>query len=202
MNKGIDVSHHQGDIDWAELSKHIDFAIIRAFNHTTLDRKITQNIEGAVKNHIPFMLYYYSNADSIEKVTKEIATLSELHKQNPYITPYTQLYIDWEALDTRTVNFKNQSKLLLYSINSAKELGFKNVGWYSYAANINGLTTALTTLQKYPIWIASTSKNYAVYYPHTVTGWQYSWKERIPGIKTEVDADIWYSAIPAPLDTY
>ena len=47
MGKIIDVSHHQGDIDWSKASKEVDLAIIRTqYGTSTIDRKYVQNING------------------------------------------------------------------------------------------------------------------------------------------------------------
>lgn len=40
MGKIIDVSHHQGDIDWSKASKDVDLAIIRTqYGTRTIDPK-------------------------------------------------------------------------------------------------------------------------------------------------------------------
>jgi len=60
MSKIIDISHHQGDIDWSEASKDVDLAIIRTqYGTSTIDRKYVQNIEGCNKYKIPFGVYIY-----------------------------------------------------------------------------------------------------------------------------------------------
>jgi len=60
MSKIIDISHHQGDINWPEASKDVDLAIIRTqYGTSTIDRKYVQNIEGCNKYKIPFGVYIY-----------------------------------------------------------------------------------------------------------------------------------------------
>lgn len=40
MSYIIDISHHQGDIDWSEAVKDVDLAIIRTqYSTSTIDRK-------------------------------------------------------------------------------------------------------------------------------------------------------------------
>ncbi|WP_369379308.1 GH25 family lysozyme [Lysinibacillus fusiformis] len=60
MSKIIDVSHHQGDIDWSKTSKEVDLAIIRTqYGTNTIDRKYIRNIEECKKYKVPFGVYIY-----------------------------------------------------------------------------------------------------------------------------------------------
>ncbi|MEK5429720.1 GH25 family lysozyme [Lysinibacillus sp. FSL R7-0073] len=60
MSKIIDVSHHQGDIDWSKASKEVDLAIIRTqYGTNTIDRKYIRNIEECKKYKVPFGVYIY-----------------------------------------------------------------------------------------------------------------------------------------------
>ena len=48
--KGIDISHHQGDINFEELRGNIDFAFVRtSYGAFYEDDKYKQNIEGLSK---------------------------------------------------------------------------------------------------------------------------------------------------------
>lgn len=60
MGKIIDISHHQGDIDWSKASKEIDLAIIRTqYGTSTIDRKYVRNITECKKYKVPFGVYIY-----------------------------------------------------------------------------------------------------------------------------------------------
>ncbi|MED3804957.1 GH25 family lysozyme [Lysinibacillus xylanilyticus] len=60
MSKIIDISHHQGDIDWSKASKEVDLAIIRTqYGTSTIDREYVQNINGCKKYNVPFGVYIY-----------------------------------------------------------------------------------------------------------------------------------------------
>lgn len=67
---GVDVSDHQGIIDWDSLIKEqqIDFAIIRVTLGTSLlDEQYKNNIEACIRLGIPFGVYHYSYiGDGIE----------------------------------------------------------------------------------------------------------------------------------------
>lgn len=60
MSYIIDISHHQGDIDWSEAVKDVDLAIIRTqYGTSTIDRKYVRNIEACMKYKVPFGVYIY-----------------------------------------------------------------------------------------------------------------------------------------------
>ena len=61
--KGIDVSRHNGDIDWTKIKKTIDFAIIRAgYGAGNLDKKFIRNAVECERNAIPYGFYWFSYA--------------------------------------------------------------------------------------------------------------------------------------------
>lgn len=61
---GIDVSRHQGVIDWAKVkAAGVDFAILRCgYGTDGTDGQFKANVEGCKKNNIPFGVYLYSYA--------------------------------------------------------------------------------------------------------------------------------------------
>lgn len=68
LARGVDISHHNKDIDFAALKKDVDFVIIRCGygqNKTSQDdRKFEQNIKSCRDNDIPYGIYLYSYATS------------------------------------------------------------------------------------------------------------------------------------------
>lgn len=81
----IDVSHHQGKIDWRQVKRSgIGGVIIRVSDSTgTPDRQCSRNIAQCEKYKIPFGLYIYSRAKDKKTVHKEaniILKKAEGHK--------------------------------------------------------------------------------------------------------------------------
>ena len=76
---GIDVSHHNGKIDWAAVrAAGVDFAIIRVGfrgygdNGTLkLDSRFNENVEGALNNGIQVGVYFYSQAVTVYEAVEE-----------------------------------------------------------------------------------------------------------------------------------
>lgn len=75
---GIDVSEHQGSIDWnAVASDGIDFAFVRIGNRGAtegsiyLDKHYEENMAGAAKAGIPLGVYFFSQAITPEEAEEE-----------------------------------------------------------------------------------------------------------------------------------
>lgn len=64
MKKGIDVSYHQGDIDWASVkASGIEFAMLRAgYGQGNIDEKFHEYAKECTRLGIPFGVYWFSYA--------------------------------------------------------------------------------------------------------------------------------------------
>ena len=64
----VDVSHHNGNIDWDTARNYIHFAIVRVQDgKSTLDRKLSRNVAACERLGIPYYLYgYYRNGGATE----------------------------------------------------------------------------------------------------------------------------------------
>ena len=73
--KGIDVSYHQGNINWNKVKNAgIEFAIIRigyGMYDYQKDKQFENNYKNARANRIPVGVYHYSYATSVEEAEKE-----------------------------------------------------------------------------------------------------------------------------------
>ncbi|MBQ3469167.1 MAG: RICIN domain-containing protein [Bacilli bacterium] len=72
--RGIDVSKHNGDINWKEVAKRVDYAVIRAgYSDENIvngvdkyqDIKYLDNVKGCEDNNLPYALYFYSYANKL-----------------------------------------------------------------------------------------------------------------------------------------
>ena len=75
IEKGIDVSKWNGNIDWNKVKADgIDYVIIRGgFGNSTVDEYFKSNIEGATKAGLKVGVYWFSYATSVEKAKQEAA---------------------------------------------------------------------------------------------------------------------------------
>lgn len=90
---GIDVSEHQGYIDWVGVKNSgVDFAIIRAgYGHdiSQIDDTFIQNMKGAQSVGLDVGTYWYSYAVDVEDAYREAETCYEIIK----ITIFNILFI-------------------------------------------------------------------------------------------------------------
>ena len=70
----VDVSEHQGLINWEELKNHIDGAIIRSswgWGNDQADKRFDENMQACDKLGIPQGVYHYSYARNVEEAKAE-----------------------------------------------------------------------------------------------------------------------------------
>ena len=91
---GIDISHHQADIDWEKVKADgISFAIIRVSDSIyTDDRKLQRNLSECERLGIPYGVYMYSRATTYEMCDQEATKLMNAVKgHNPTLGVYTDI---------------------------------------------------------------------------------------------------------------
>ena len=189
--KGIDISHHQGDIDFNKLKNNIDFAMVRtSYGSFYKDRKYKENIKGLEKIGVPYGLYHFSYATSIEKAKEEALGFLELIKD---FKPLYPVVIDIES-SKQTVNVDKNTL-----VNIAKTFCeiLENAGYYVMIyANLSYLNNKLNSniLNKYDKWLAEWKDKPTYDKPYGI--WQYTSKGSIPGINGNVDLNIAYKDYP------
>lgn len=194
MINGIDVSHHQGEIDWKQVKNAgIEFAIIRTgygkINPNQVDKKFKQNIDGAKSAGIKVGVYHYSYASSPLDASKEAAFCLDIIKG--YELEYPVAY---DIEDASIAKFtKRQKTDMVKSFCDKIEMS----GYYSMVycnANwINNHLYAEEILHLYDLWLA----HYGVPEPSKHCGiWQKSSTGTVSGIKGNVDLNVAYKDYP------
>lgn len=195
--QGVDVSHWQGDIDWAQVkASGIDFVIVKAGGSDAgfyEDSKFRANYKAAKAAGINVGAYYFvgkyckSYEDGVADAMRFIAMISGLQFEYP-------VYIDFEAPDASDVEGNTEACI-----------GFcqtmEDNGYFAgiYASEISGFHDRLddSKLQSYSHWVARYGKRPSTI-PENVFGiWQYSSKGSVAGISGNVDMDISYVDFPS-----
>ena len=189
--KVIDISVHNGDIDFKKVKSQVDGVIIRCGYGSDIksqdDKKWKQNVEGCINNGIPFGVYIYSYAK-----TKEMA-ISEAEHVIRLVKPYKDklsypIYYDLEEDGTQ----KGAVERARVFAKVLTDAGYK-VGMY---ANQNWWDNYLVGLNEFTKWVAKYGVNDGK--PHTkpnIKGmdiWQYTSVGKVDGIKGNVDMNICY----------
>lgn len=205
--RGIDVSEHQGNIDWAKVKSGgaVEFAILRAGYGKYVkqkDKKFEHNYAGCVENNIPCGAYWFSYATNPSEAKQEASCFIEILKGKKFQMP---VYIDIEdsqsydkstGLKKYTVKYTSMPQKQLCEIaqvfcNELEKAGYF-CGIYSYRSLMNMFDDY--TKNRYAAWIAELGKdNYK--YQHGM--WQHSWTGKIDGISGDVDMDECYVDYPS-----
>ena len=190
--KGIDVSEHQGVIDWAKVAKDgVQFAVIRAGYGRELSQKddyFEQNYTAAKKAGIQVGAYWYSYANSVKRAEEEAKTCLKVLEGKKFDLP---IFFDQEyEKSILALSSKTRTDIILKFLEIIQAAGRK-CGLYS---STNFITTKLqaSRLRQYPLWIAE--YGFKLHYPGTVWAWQYTSTGRVSGIKGHVDCNHGYFA--------
>ena len=194
MTTGIDVSVHNGTIDWSKAAKKIDFAILRAgFGSvaTQKDKNFDKNYDGCKKNGVKVGAYWYCYAKTVSAAQQEARVCLSILANRKFDYP---IWYDIEEQSTFKTGKNTVSAIAKAFCETIKAAGYKT-GVYS---SRNGLENYITDEVKknYDIWLANVGKNGATLssttYKGSYTMWQYSWVGKVDGISGNVDMDYCY----------
>lgn len=184
--KIIDVSVHNGSIDWSKAKSQIDGAIIRiGYGDDVIgqdDSKAVYNMDECEKYGIPYHVYLYSYANSDAHIKSEVA-----HMQRMIVGRHPGKV--WLDLEER--NYKAWwRKATTVWMAAFPDTG----GVYSWAWCFTDVLDGIDC----PRWICAygTNNGYPQYgYKPVIDcdGWQYTSKAHISGINGAVDASEWYA---------
>ena len=197
--KGIDVSAHQGKINWDTVAAYgMDFVLLRITElGNVVDSYFETNYAACNKHKIPVGVYKYSYAMTIAEIQSEarkvVSTLNGRKIQFP-------VFLDLEYHNQRTLGAESIHKMADAFRKIIEAAGYKfaiycNLDWY--------MNVICSHLRKYEFWIARYPANdngtlQERLRPDIGVGWQYSSKAKIPGISGNVDRDVFYKDYAKP----
>lgn len=208
MIKGIDVSKHNGTINWKSVkASGVEFAVIRGGYSTTLDPKFHEYAAAAKANNIKIGVYWFSYAlnpsGAVAEAKACINAVGKYALDLPIFYDFeddTERYARDNGITYTTASRTAIVKAFCEAIISA---GYQ-AGVYFNENYLNGLVNA-AELKKYPLWLAK--------WPGYATGrasgftisengvtkkwgdpiiWQFTDSGRIPGMSGNVDLNYGY----------
>lgn len=197
--KGVDVSYHQGDINWEKAkSSGVKFAIIRAGNGTKEDIKFKANIEGALNAGMEVGVYWFSNAYTVN------STKDEAQKCMEVISPYKNelsfpVFFDYEEYTIKSAQ-DNKVNLSLSSVSNICETFLSKLKLNGYKCGIYTNKTVSkfyisdNLRNSYDFWIAQYNGRCTYWGKYTM--WQYSKSGKVDGINGNVDLNYYYKIPP------
>jgi len=205
---GIDVSYHNGTINWAEVrNSGIEFAIIRVGYRGNSagtiyeDVQFRRNVTEAAKHGVKVGIYFYSTAINEQEALEEAAWTVSVIRSYSITYPVVYDFEDFGRYRCSGVNGAIATANAKAFLNYVASSGYTPMMY----ANKNDITTRFqkSALSQYRFWLAHyTSKtDYAGSYQM----WQYTSQGKVPGISGNVDMNIAYfryGAVAQPKHTH
>ena len=191
---GVDVSAHQGDIDWAAVKKSgIEFAVIRlgyrgyGSGKLVEDEYAKKNLREAKAAGLKIGAYFFSQALDIQETDEEIQFMLNMLADVDLDMP---LVLDWEipAEDARTKNMdaRTLTDIQLHFCGQMEKMGFQPMIYFNWHQSEN--LYCLSELEEYPFWLALYQDRMT--YPWKVEMWQWTSSGKVPGIQGNVDINV------------
>jgi len=193
--KGIDVSRHQGKIDWKQVAEDgVKFAFIRVgyrgygTGKLVGDDYFEENIKGAIAAGIKVGVYFYSQAINEEEVLEEANFV--LEKIAPYQIDCPVAF-DVEKVTGASgrmneISVEERTDLTLLFCQEIENAGYRPIIYYN--TEMGALMLDLARVEDREKWFAAYSDEF--YYPYAYKVWQYSQTGSVKGISGDVDLNI------------
>lgn len=195
MLKGIDVSEHQGRINWDQVKGNIDFAMLRAgFGRNNIDKQFVRNISECNRLGIPVGIYWFSYAWNEEMARNEAKYILEAIKgyKVDYPISYDLEYdtLRYASQQGYTIDKRTATDMVNAFCSTIEQAGYKAMNY----ANPDFINNKFYQSEiNYPLWLAwyGVSEDKAKTYNCAM--WQYSESGSISGIGTNsVDMNYCY----------
>lgn len=190
MLKGIDVSEHQGVIDWNKVKDHVDFVMLRAgYGKNNIDKQFERNIKECNRLGIPVGIYWFSYALN-EDMARQEAKYALAAVKNYRLEYPISFDLEYDTLNYAKKNGVNIDKRL--ATNMVKAFCSEIEAAKYYAMNYTNQDFInnhfyFNEIERYCPWYAWYNKELD---RSNVGMWQYSDKGTIPGIQgSSVDLD-------------
>ena len=192
--KGIDVSEFQGNIDWDKVKADgIKFAILRVGFGMDIssqdDKYIERNIEECERLGIPYGVYLFSYANTVEKAKSEAEHTLRIIKGHTL-----KMGVWYDIEDNKTsgsVGKEALTNIINTYCNTIKNAGY-DVGIY---ASLNWLNNKIesSVQDKWPVWVAQYYKE--CQYKKDYKIWQYASDGKVDGISGRCDMNYYYGEL-------
>ena len=202
--RGIDVSEHQHEIDWAQVAASgVDYAYVRlgyrGYTEGGLfeDPYFRANVEGALANGLQVSVYFFSQAISVQEAIEEAEYV--LARIRDYNITLPVVY-DWEKINGETaartdnLDFSILNDCAVAFCDTVKNAGYepaiyfnRHLGYYGYD---------LSRMTDYDFWFALPESPFPNFY-YAVDMWQYSFTEQVPGIAEPTDMNLMFIPLEA-----
>ena len=198
---GVDVSAHQGSIDWAKAKADgVDFAIIRigyrgygSAGNMAEDSWFVRNIEAAKAAGVMVGIYFYSQALNTLEARAEakytLKLLGDYELDLPIFMDYEFSPVSSGRFTSGTISKITATANVRAFCEYIEENGYE-AGLYANLNFLNKTVDGKSLGEEYPIWVAQYYST--CNYKNDYTYWQYSSSGSVNGISTRADVNFWY----------
>jgi len=194
VQMGIDVSDHQGWIDWDRVAQSgVSFVFVRigyrGYSEGGLfqDEYAHYNLTAARAAGLQVGAYFYSQAVNEEEAAQEADWCVELLKDYEIDLP---VVFDWEYVSqearTGAMDGQTLTRCARTFCSAVENAGYEAMVYFN--PHLATDYYDLLQLQSYPFWLAMYTA--VMDYPHRVDYWQYTDQGAVPGIDTTVDINL------------
>lgn len=206
---GIDVSYHQGEIDWERVAADgIDFAILRVgyrgyeSGALNLDEQFHTYINGALDAGLDVGVYFFSQAVTAEEAVEEANFVMEQLQRYDITFP---VVFDWEIMESELARTND---IAPYTVTECAAAFCDTIADGGYTPMVYGsLKFALfkldmSKLNDYGFWYAEYKDGHnEPMYPYDFQMWQYASDGRVDGIEGDVDLNICFEGSYGKVNT-
>ncbi len=194
---GVDVSHHQGAIDWEKVKADgYDFAILRigyrgygSTGSLNADKEFENYYRDARAAGLKTGVYFFAQAINEDEAKEEAEFVLDILDGRPIDLPVVydpESILDDEARtdDVTGEQFTANTKVFCETIveNGYDPMIYANMLWEAFELD-------LEQLSDYPVWYADYEP--VPQTPYDFVLWQYTNEGNVPGISGVCDLDIW-----------
>ena len=189
---GVDISEHNGTVDWSKVAKNVDFAILRigriGNTQNKMDVKFEENYAAAKKAGVKLGAYVYIYSKSTKAAKAGAEWILKQIKGKDFDMP---IYCDMEDSTIAGLG-KTTLTAITDAFNEVIRKGGYRVGIY---ANLDWFKNKLNaSVKQYYTWIAHYTSG-TDKYKGEYQMWQNSSKGKVNGIKGNVDTNYLYEDI-------
>ena len=194
-HKGIDVSRHQGGIDWSLVAQDgVEFAFLRVgyrgygTGKLLEDDRFEENIQAALAAGIQGGVYFNRQAVNETEVLEEAQFV--LEKIAPYQIDCPVVFdvekVSGEDARMNRLSKEERTALTVLFCQTIENAGYKPMIYYN--TEMGAMMLQLEALEEYDKWFAAYTDDF--YYPYAYRIWQYSQTGKVQGIQGNVDLNI------------
>ncbi len=195
---GIDVSSHQGIIDWETVADQgIKFVMVRlgyrgwGNGEMVADEYALENLQGAKAAGLKVGAYFYSQAvntkEALEEAQLVLSILDGMELSMPVV-------FDWEVFSAegRNANVKKETATdcAMVFCGEIQRAGYEPMVYFNLDLGQRLLDLPKLEQAGYKLWLALYME---MTYPYKVDMWQYSASGQVKGISGPVDLNLYFT---------